>query len=211
MGWKGVDDSSPLKVILDSLCFLRPKGGGFSLTREEKEKQVAWLREQFQGVRALYLAENQGLTVSQMNAVRSELRSRGVSFKVLKNTLVRLAYKGTDVAVLEQDVAGPRAAAWTHTDENVRVMAKVLVDFAKANPKFRLVRGILNGKIVQPQELDVLSKLPSREELLARLLGTMKAPVNAFVNVLAAVPRSFLYALKAIEEQKGAAAEPASD
>lgn len=210
MSWKGVDDSSPLEVVLDSLYVLRPKGGGFRLTREEKEKQVAWLREQFKGVRALYLAENQGLTVSQMNTVRSELRNRGVSFKVLKNTLVRLAYKDTDVAVLEQDVKGARAAAWTHTDENVQVMAKVLVDFAKANPKFRLVRGVLNGKMVQPEELDVLSKLPSREELLARLLGTMKAPVNAFVNVLAAVPRSFLYALKAIEEQKAASSEPAA-
>jgi len=179
------------------------------LTREEKEKQVAWLREQFRGLIALFLTENQGLTVAEMTALRSELRNRGAKFRVLKNTLVRLAYQDTDVAVVGSDVVGPRAAAWTDAYENVPGVAKVLVDFAKSHPKLVLVRGVLKGRLVQPTELDLLSKLPPREELLGRLLGTMKAPVSSFVNVLAAVPRSFLNVLKAIEEKKGASSESA--
>ena len=177
------------------------------MTKEEKERQVAWLREQFQGVRALFLTDFQGLTVSELNTLRSELRNRGINFKVCKNTLVRLAYSDTDVAVIGADVVGPRAAAWTHTDENVQAMAKILIDFAKAHPKLELIRGILDGKIVQPPEVEILSKLPSKDELLGMLLGTMKAPVRAFVSTLAAVPRSFLNVLKAIEEQKTASLE----
>ncbi|MGB9618448.1 MAG: 50S ribosomal protein L10 [Desulfomonilaceae bacterium] len=177
------------------------------MTREEKEKQVAWLREQFLGVKALFLTDFQGLTVSEMNQLRSELRNQGINFKVCKNTLVRRAYQDTDVAILGPDVVGTRAAAWTHSVDNVPAMAKVLMDFAKTHPKFSVIRGILDGKLVQPSEVETLSKLPSREELLGMLLGTMKGPIRAFVNTLAAVPRSFLNVLKAIEEKKSAAAE----
>ncbi len=177
------------------------------MKREDKEKQVAWLREQFQGVRALFLTDFQGLTVAEMNDLRTQLRQRGISFKVMKNTLVRLAYKDTGVEVIGDDLVGPRAAAWTHSDENVPAMAKILVDFAKGHPKMGLVRGALDGKIVEPSDLEVLSKLPSKEELLSKLLGTLNAPVGAFVSVLAAVPRSFLNALKAIEEKKADSGE----
>lgn len=180
------------------------------MTREEKEKEVAWLREQFQSVSALFLVDFQGLTVAEMGALRSELRKSGASFKVLKNTLARLAYKDTDVAVVGEDVVGTRAGAWTRTDENVPAMAKILVDFAKTHPKLGLKRGVLKGKVVDSSQVETLSKLPSREELLGRLLGTMMAPVSAFVNTLAAVPRSFLTVLKAIEDQKSTSSEPAA-
>ena len=185
-------------------AFLRLKGGNLSLKREEKEKQVAWLREHFKGARALFLTDFKSLSVAETNALRAELRNRGVTFRVLKNTLVRLAYEDTNVAVIGPDLVGPRAAAWTDTDENVPAMAKVLVDFAKTHPNLGLVRGVLNGKLVDPSDMETLSRLPSREELLGRVLGTMMAPVSAFVNTLAAVPRSFLNVLKAIEEQKSA-------
>jgi len=174
------------------------------LKRDQKEQQVAWLREQFQAAKALFLTDFRSLTVGEMNALRTELRNRGVQFKVFKNTLVRLAYQDTDVAAVGEDLAGPRAGAWTSSEDNVPAMAKVLIDFAKAHPNLILVRGVLNGQLVDPSELDTLAKLPSREELLARLLGTMIAPVSAFVNTLAAVPRSFLNVLVAVEEQKGA-------
>lgn len=180
------------------------------MTREEKAQQVEWFRERFQDVRGLFLTDFKGLSVGEMNALRSELRAQNVSFRVLKNTLVRLAYTDTDVAVLADDLVGTRAAAWTHTDENVPAMAKVLVDFAKTHPKFEIVRGVLGGKKVEPAEVEVLSKLPSREELLGILLGTAMAPVSAFVSTLAAVPRSLLNVLKAIEEQKAASADSAS-
>lgn len=207
---KRSEDKSFWPYILDLLCFLRPKGGILSVTREEKEKEVAWLHEQFDGVASLILTNCQGLKVSQMNDIRSGLRSQGVSFKVLKNTLARLAYQDTDVALLADDVRGPRAAAWTRDENVVPAMAKFLVDFAKSNPKFELVRGVLKGKVVEPSQVETLSSLPSREELLAKLLGTMIAPVSSFAGVLAAVPRSFVRVLKAIEEKKSAASESAA-
>jgi large subunit ribosomal protein L10 len=192
------------------LFSLRLKGGILRLNRQEKEKRVDWLSEQFRGAKALFLTNFQGLSVAEMNALRSELRNRGVNYKVMKNTLVRLAYQDTDVARLGPDFVGPRAAAWTETSDNAPAMAKVLVDFAKAHPNLTLIRGVLDGKLVEPTEMEALSTLPPREELLARLLGTMKAPMNAFVSTLAAVPRSLLTALKAIEEQKNSSSEPAT-
>lgn len=188
-------------------AFLRLKGGNLRLKREEKERQVAWLREHFKSAKALFLTDFQGLSVAETNALRAELRNRGVVFRVLKNTLVRLAYEDTNVAVIGPDLAGPRAVAWTETGDNVPAMAKVLVDFAKTHPKLGLIRGVLDGKLVDPSEMETLSRLPSREVLLGRVLGTMMAPVSAFVNTLAAVPRSFLNVLKAIEEQKSAPGE----
>lgn len=181
------------------------------MNREEKEKQVAWLREQFVDVKALFLTDFRSLTVSEMNQLRVELRKSGGQFKVLKNTLTRLAYADTDVAAIAPHLSGSRAAAWTKSDDSVPAIAKALVDFAKKNPKLVLVGGVLGGKPVGASELDALSKLPSREELLSRLLGTMKAPIGAFAGVLAAIPRSLLFALKAIEEQKaGGASETAA-
>jgi len=181
------------------------------LIRTDKEKQVAWLREEIQGATALFLTNFQGMSVSETNALRAELRNRGVQFKVLKNTLMRLAYQDTDVAVIAPDLSGPRAAAWTTSEEIVPAMAKVLIDFAKTHPKLQLVGGVLKGKKVTPSDMEALSTLPSREILLGRVLGTMMAPVSAFVGTLAAIPRSFLNVLKAIEEKKTAPEEPQSE
>lgn len=180
------------------------------MTREEKAKQVEWFREQFQDVSGLFLADYKGLSVEDMNALRRELRPHGVTLKVLKNTLVRLAYKDTAVAVLEDDVVGTRAAAWTSSEDVVPALAKVLVGFAKTHPKFEVIAGFLGGQKVEPSDVEALSKLPAREQLLSTLLGTAMAPVSAFVSTLAAVPRSFLTVLKAIEEQKAAPTESAS-
>lgn len=178
------------------------------MTRQEKEREVAWLRDQFQGVRGLFLTNYQGMTVAELNDLRNELRKHGVSFKVVKNTLARLACPDTDVALVQEHMVGPRAWAWTHQDGNVPDMAKVLVDFSKTNKKLELIAGMLGGKTFEPSDLAELAKLPPREVLLGRFLGTMIAPVSAFVGTLAAVPRSFLSVLKAIEQQKEGAAEP---
>jgi large subunit ribosomal protein L10 len=177
------------------------------LTRKEKEKTVAWLREQFQGVTALILTDFQGLTVEEMNALRSELRQAGISYKVLKNTLARLAYADTSVALLADDIVGPRAAAWTDDDDQIQPMAKVLTSFSSAHPNLGVVRGLVSGSLLDPSDVELLSKLPGRLVLLGRVLGTMIAPVGSFVNTLAAVPRSFLNVLKAIEAQKDTSSE----
>jgi len=172
------------------------------LKRQDKEQLVAYLREEFTKAKALVLTDFQGLKVSETDELRRELRKHGVSFKVLKNTLARIAYRDTDVAILGPDVFGVRAAVWTHSLDQVPAMAKVLVDFAKGHPQLQIKSGMLEGKVFSPADLDAISKLPPREVLLGMLLGTMMAPVSAFVNTLAAVPRSFLTVLKAIGDKK---------
>ena len=89
-------------------------------------------------------------------------------------------------------------------------MAKVLTSFSSTHPKLGVVRGLVNGRVLDPADVELLSKLPGRTELLARVLGTMIAPVGSFVNTLAAVPRSFLNVLKAIEAQKDTSSESAA-
>lgn len=177
------------------------------MTRKEKEKEVAWLREEFLAVRTMLLTDYQGLTVAETNALRADLRKIGVKYKVLKNTLARLAYPDTHVARLADAMVGPRGAAWTDDEDKSPVLAKALIDFAKAHPKLQLVRGVVGTIVVDPDQIEQLSKLPGKAELRGRLLGTMIAPVSSFVNVLAAVPRSFLNVLKAIEDKKKASAE----
>jgi len=177
------------------------------LTRKEKEKEVAWLREEFLEVRTMILTNYQGLTVAETNALREDLRKIGVKYKVLKNTLARRAYPDTNVARLADAIVGPRGAAWTADEDKSPVLAKTLIDFAKAHPKLELVRGVVGGTLVDPDQIDQLAKLPGKAELRGRLLGTMIAPVSSFVNVLAAVPRSFLNVLKAIEDKKSSPAE----
>ncbi len=177
------------------------------MTRKDKEKEVAWLKENFRDVSALVMTDYKGLSVAEISDLRSQLREQGVTFKVVKNTLVRLAAPGTDVEVITSDAVGPRAAAWTTDVDGAPAMAKVLVEYAKKNPKLELISGVLQGTKMSPAELEDLSKLPSRDELMSTLLGTMIAPVGAFVNTLAAVPRSLLNVLKAIEQEKANASE----
>lgn len=176
------------------------------MTRKEKEKEVAWLREEFLAVKTMLLTDYQGLTVAETNALRADLRKIGAKYKVLKNTLARLAYPDTYVARLADSIGGPRGAAWTDDEDKSPVLAKTLIDFAKAHPKLELVRGVVGGMVVDPEQIDQLSKLPGKAELRGRLLGTMIAPMSSFVNVLAAVPRSFLNVLKAIEDKKSSSA-----
>jgi large subunit ribosomal protein L10 len=180
------------------------------LTREEKEKEVAWLREQFQGIKGLFLTDYQGLTVAEMNDLRTRLRAVGITYKVVKNTLARRALEETPVAPVEEYVVGPRGAAWTDEDDKIPPMAKVLVEFAKDHPKLNLVRGVVGGTVVDSNQMESLSKLPSREELLARLVGNLAAPVGALVRILAQLPRSVVTVLKAIEEQKKTASDSAA-
>jgi large subunit ribosomal protein L10 len=196
--------------ILDKLFSHRPKGGIRRLTRKEKEKEVAWLHEQFMEAKALFLTNFHGLSVEEMNSLRTQLRTGDSTFKVLKNTLVSRASKDTDVAEIVDDMVGPRAAAWTTEDDGIPAMAKILIEFSKKNPKLELVSGVYDGKRIELGEMEAISKLPSKEELLGMLLGTMIAPLGALVGTLAAVPRSFLNVLKAIENEKTASSEPAA-
>jgi large subunit ribosomal protein L10 len=172
------------------------------LNRSSKEQVVSELASKLGAAKASFLADYRGLTVEQVNQLRGKLREVGVDYRVVKNTLLKLAAKGTNSACLEEYLVGPTAIAIA-VDDPV-ASAKVLSEYAKQNSKFELKVGALDGKVLSLADIKALSDLPSREVLLAKLLGSINAPVSNFVGVLAAVPRSLVQVLAAIQDKKAA-------
>lgn len=173
------------------------------MNKQNKEALVAEFAEKLKTVRAAFLADYRGLNVEQANALRRKLQAVGVEYRVIKNTLLRLAAKDTDVACLDDYLEGPTAIALV-TEDPV-APAKALVEFAKQHNVFELKAGMLRGKVLAAGDIKALAELPSREELIAKMLGSMSAPATNFVGVLAAVPGSFVRVLAAIRDQKEAA------
>lgn len=172
------------------------------MNRNSKEQVVSELAAKLATAKATFLADYRGLTVEQVNSLRGQLRNAGAEYQVVKNTLLRLAARDTGAACLDPMLAGPTAIAIASTDPVAP--AKVLSDFAKANAKFSLKGGALDGKPLSIADVNALADLPSREVLLAKLLGTINAPTTNFVGVLAAVPRSLVQVLAAIQDKKAA-------
>jgi large subunit ribosomal protein L10 len=178
------------------------KKGGETLKKENKAQVVADLAVKLAKSKSTFLADYRGLTVEQVNTLRGALRNSGAEYKVAKNTLLRLATKGTASECLNPLLAGPTAIAIASGDPVAT--AKVMADFAKSNAKFELKGGALDGKVLSVSDIKALAELPSREVLLARMLGSFSAPATNFVGVLAAVPRAFVQVLAAYKDQKAA-------
>jgi len=173
------------------------------LNLTQKQALVEELRGSFQKAAILILTDYKGLTVEQVNDLRRKLKEVGVEYRVVKNTLLRRAVQETAMAAAQDHFTGPTAVALGY-DDPVAV-AKVLCEFAKTNDKLAVKAGVMAGKLMDRDRITALSKLPSREELLAKLLGTMNAVPTSFVRVLNGIPAKLVYALAAIKEQKEAA------
>ncbi|MFO1464693.1 MAG: 50S ribosomal protein L10 [bacterium] len=172
------------------------------MNREEKAQAVEELKVRFQKASVTLLAEYQGLTVSELTKLRQELRKNQSELKVVKNTLAGLAIQGTEMEPLTKLFTGPIAVVTTEKDPVAP--AKVLVKFAKEFEKAKIKGGFLSGKTMGAAEIETLSKLPSREEMLAKLLGSMNAPAQNLVNVMSAMPRKLVTVLAAIRDKKSA-------
>jgi len=171
------------------------------LNKENKQQVVAEMHDKLLRAKAVFLADFRGMNVDKATDLRNELRKANVEYKVVKNTLLDLASRDTDKEQLSPHYAGPTAIALSY-DDPVSA-AKVLSRFAKEQQAtFKLKAGILSGKMISAADIQALADLPSREVLLAKLLGTMQAPTANFVGVLAAVPASFVRALDAIRARK---------
>ncbi len=173
------------------------------MKKQNKEEVVAEFAEKLKVTKAAFLADYRGLNVEQTNDLRRKLKDAGVEYRVVKNTLLRLAAKGTDSACLEEHLSGPTAIALVGDDPVAP--AKALVEFAKQYNVFELKAGMLNGKLLGANDIKALADLPSREQLIAKMLGSLNAPASNFVGVLAAIPRSLVQVLAAIRDQKEAA------
>ena len=174
-----------------------------SLNLEEKKEVVAELSERLVKAQAVVLAEYRGLAVEQITVLRSQARASGVYLRVLKNTLARRAVQGTPFEKLGDQMVGP--LAYGISDDPVAA-AKVLHAYAKGNDKLVIKGGAMPNRVMTAKEVGNLATLPGREELLAKLMGTMQAPVAKFVQTLNEVPSKFVRTLAAVRDQKEKAA-----
>lgn len=171
------------------------------MNKQNKQQVVTEMHEKLAKAKAVFLADFRGMTVEKATTLRNDLRGAEVEYKVVKNTLLELASAETEAAMLAPHFKGPTAVALTYSDPVAA--AKVLAKYAKdQTAAFVLKGGVLSGKIITAAEIQALSELPSREVLIAKMLGSMNAPATNFVGVLAAIPGSFVRALDAIRQQK---------
>ncbi len=173
-----------------------------SLNLEEKKAVVAEVSEKIATAQSIILAEYRGLEVGELTQLRAQARKSGIYLRVLKNTLVRRAVDGTPFSALSAQMVGPLVFG---ISADPVAAAKVLNDFAKTNDKFVIKAGALPNQVMDANGIKALASLPSREELLAKLLGTMQAPVAQFVRTLNEVPTKFVRGLAAVRDQKRAA------
>ncbi|MCX7770057.1 MAG: 50S ribosomal protein L10 [Proteobacteria bacterium] len=170
------------------------------MKKEIKPIIVQNLKSRYEKATLSILLKNKGLTVAEMTDLRKKMKSVNVEVKVAKNTLSKIAVKETPYSNLTNYFEGPIVTLWAYNDPVVP--AKMLSSFLKEQQKAEFVAGAIKEKIISDKDLNVLATLPSREELLAKMLGSLKSPMNGLVNVLAGVPRSFLNVLNAIKEKK---------
>ena len=170
-----------------------------SLSIEDKKEVVAEVSARLAKAQAVVLAEYRGLAVEDITVLRKEARASGVYLRVLKNTLARRAVKGTPFEKLSDQMVGP--LAYGISDDPVAA-AKVLHAYAKKNDKLVIKGGAMPNYVMTGKEVGSLATMPSREQLLATLLGTMQAPIAKFVQTLNEVPSKFVRTVAAVRDQK---------
>lgn len=155
-----------------------------SLNLDDKKAVVAEVAQEIAKAQTLVIAEYRGIRVGALTSLRKKARESGVYLRVLKNTLARRAVADTAFAALAEHMVGPLIYA---ASEDAIAAAKVLHNFGKEDSHLVIKAGFYNGKVMNAQEVSVLASIPSRDELLAKLMGTMQATISGFVRGLAAV------------------------
>jgi len=173
------------------------------LSLEQKQATVSEVSAKLGTAQAVIVAEYRGLDVGRVTQLRAKARKSGLYLKVLKNTLARRAVKGTPFEKLAEQMSGP--LMYGIADDPV-TGAKVLSEFAKENEQFVIRGGAMPNAVMTPKEVSALAALPSRQELIARLLGTMQAPMAKLVRTMNEVPGKFVRTLAAVRDAKEKAA-----
>jgi len=172
-----------------------------SLNLDQKKQVVDDVSAVVGNAQATVIAEYRGLTVEEMKALRREAHDNNVYLRVVKNTLLRRAVQETEHSCLDELLVGPLAFA---ASEDPVAVAKVLNKYAKEYDALDIKAGSMAGKVLSTGEINALAQLPSRDELLAKLMGTMQAPVAKFVQTLNEVPTKFARGLAAVRDSKEA-------
>lgn len=165
---------------------------------------VSKLREKLTGAKSVVFAEYHGLSANQVNELRNKIKESGGEMSVAKNSLVKIALKEEKLGSAEVDASleGPVATFISYEDAIAPI--KVLAEFSKKINLPKMKAGIVDGVFTSFEKLQILSQLPSREQLLARVVGGMKAPLSGFVNVVGGTRRNLVYVLSAIADKKKA-------
>lgn len=169
------------------------------MNREEKQRIVENIHKRFLDAELVIATDPKGLNVEEMTKLRRQLREASVEYQVVKNTLLTRASKNTGVASITQFFRGPSAVAISYDDPVAP--AKILSKFADENPKLEVKAGVMGNTVLNVDDVKALSKLPSREELLSKLLSCMNAVPGNFVRTLAAVPAGFVNVLQGIKDK----------
>lgn len=175
------------------------------MNKQEKIQEVEGFKTDFERAGAVFFADYKGIASNDLNDLRAQLRPLNVRYSVVKNNLVRKALKGTAKEELASKLVGPTAAVFSF--EDAAAVAKKLSEFAKEQDLFELKSGFLGDSEIGVDQIKQLADLPSREVLLSQLLSAMNGPIQNFVLVLNAIPRSLVQVLQAIADKKAEGGE----
>ena len=169
-------------------------------TREQKAQEVSELSEQIGKASNAFLIDFKGITVPQVTELRKQVRQANSGYVVVKNTLALIALKDSPIINMKEQFTGPTAIAFNATD--AVVLAKALTKFAKDVPAVAFKGALLNGQVVPASEIQNIANLPSREELVAKLLYLLQSPIRGLVTVLQANIRNLAVVIDQIAKQK---------
>lgn len=176
------------------------------LSRAAKDQQIKEFNAAFKAGPSVMVVEYKGLTVSEMEKLRKDVSDAQSELTVVKNTLLKIAAKDTDIEQIDELFVGPTAVAICESDPSA--VAKVFVNTIKDAPQLKLKGGFVDGSVLDGEALSELSKLPSRPEMLAKIMGLLKAPMSNVVGALTQMQTKLLYALEAVKETKENEPEP---
>jgi len=176
-----------------------------AVTRQKKEEALQELIEKFSKSKSVVFAGYRGLDVTGISDLRGKLRDADAEMKVAKKTLIDLAAKENKLEIDPSFMEGPVAATFSYEDAMSGI--KVLFNFAKENDKLQLLGGVIDGKVVGPEVIKEYAKLPGREELLAKLLGSMMAPVSGTVGIFSNLIAGFVRVIDGYKDTKPAEAK----
>ncbi len=171
-------------------------------TKAFKNDKLALIKEKIDKAQVAVVSEYTGLSVEEITKLRRELQKEGGDYMVTKNTLAKIAIKGTPYEVLAETLKGPIAIAFGFTDQVAP--AKVLSKFIKDTKKGEIIAAAMDGQLMSAEEAKALANLPSREELYAKMLGCINSPASGIANSVNAVMSSLVRAVAAVRDQKSA-------
>lgn len=165
------------------------------MDRSTKEQVVSEFKETFGNVMSIVVADYRGIDVPTVTAMRDEVRKAGCGYRVVKNTLLKIAIKGSGMEPMSALLSGPTAVIWS--TESPSAPAKLAVQYAKAEKSFVIKGGFFEGEVLDESGVDRLSKMPGKAELQSQLLMTFLAAPQDFVRQIIAGPQNFMYLLDA--------------